>query len=118
MCAEVPLTQPRGMFLRRWLPVAALLQAAGSGGGGGPNILAVRVEPPEHVGCVDGGGQGGDHGIAQDVAAQYVEGWDWQMVRGSGPAPAPERMGRGRGHFLNAGVGKAVGRGALGWSGQ
>ena len=29
-------------------------------------------------------GQGGDHLIAQDVTAQYVEGWDWIL-------PVPDR---------------------------
>jgi mannosylglycoprotein endo-beta-mannosidase len=29
-------------------------------------------------------GQGGDHMIAQDVTAQYVEGWDWIL-------PVPDR---------------------------
>nr|GMD86923.1 mannosylglycoprotein endo-beta-mannosidase [Ipomoea batatas] len=34
--------------------------------------------PPE-------GGQGGDHEIAKDVAAQYVEGWDWMTPISSQP---------------------------------
>ncbi|CAI5500356.1 unnamed protein product, partial [Closterium sp. Naga37s-1] len=41
------------------------------------NQLAVVVNPVDHPGNVDGGGQGGDHQVAKDVTAQYVEGWDW-----------------------------------------
>ena len=44
---------------------------------GGTHHLAVLVHPPDHPGRVEGGGQGGDHDIAKDVTAQYVEGWDW-----------------------------------------
>nr|GME03689.1 mannosylglycoprotein endo-beta-mannosidase [Ipomoea batatas] len=44
----------------------------------GQNLLAVIVYPPDHPGRIPPeGGQGGDHEIAKDVAAQYVEGWDW-----------------------------------------
>eukprot|EP00897_Mesotaenium_endlicherianum_P010214 jgi/Mesen1/9220/ME000591S08540 len=68
---RIELTQPRGMFLRRELDVTDLACL------GGANRLAVLVHPPDHPGCVDKGGQGGDHDIAKDVTAEYVEGWDW-----------------------------------------
>ncbi|RZC52359.1 hypothetical protein C5167_020780 [Papaver somniferum] len=46
----------------------------------GNNLLAVLVHPPDHPGTIPPeGGQGGDHEIGKDVAAQYVEGWDWMM---------------------------------------
>ncbi|GAQ88413.1 glycoside hydrolase family 2 protein [Klebsormidium nitens] len=68
---QVPLEQPRGMFLRRALDVTALAEKRKE------NRLVVLVHPPDHPGCVDVPGQGADHQIAHDVAAQYVEGWDW-----------------------------------------
>ena len=76
---EVPVGPEgnKGMFLRRALDVPTdLLKPT--------NRLAVLVEPPDHVGCVDKGGQGGDHMIAKDVTCQYVEGWDWIQ-------PVPDR---------------------------
>lgn len=71
--------QDRGMYLRRSICVSHHLQPEGE-----MNYLAVKVLPPDHVGCVDLGGQGGDHEIAKDVTAQYVEGWDWIQ-------PVPDR---------------------------
>ena len=76
---EVPVGPEgnKGMFLRRAVDVPTdLLKPT--------NRLAVLVEPPDHVGCVDKGGQGGDHMIAKDVTCQYVEGWDWIQ-------PVPDR---------------------------
>ncbi|GBG76893.1 hypothetical protein CBR_g23107 [Chara braunii] len=69
--AKLVHPNPRGMFLRRAFDVTHVANF------GGENRLAVLVHPPEHPGNVDGGGQGGDHDIAKDVTAQYVEGWDW-----------------------------------------
>lgn len=66
------LEHDRGMFLRRFIPVTDLLRSPGE-----TNALAIKVSPPDHVGCVDLGGQGGDHMIAKDVTSQFVEGWDW-----------------------------------------
>lgn len=34
------------------------------------NWLAITAHPPDHPGCVDRGGQGGDHLIARDVTSQ------------------------------------------------
>lgn len=63
---------PKGMFRRHSLDVTDILNP------GGQNLLAVLVHPPEHPGTIPvAGGQGGDHEIGKDVAAQYVEGWDW-----------------------------------------
>ena len=61
-----------GMFLRKMFDLTSVLQGPGK-----TNYIAVRVKPPDHVGCVDLGGQGGDHMIAKDVTSQFVEGWDW-----------------------------------------
>ncbi|XP_010528880.1 PREDICTED: mannosylglycoprotein endo-beta-mannosidase [Tarenaya hassleriana] len=63
---------PKGMFRRHTLDVTDILHPEGS------NLLAVTVHPPDHPGSIPpSGGQGGDHEIGKDVAAQYVEGWDW-----------------------------------------
>ncbi|KAA8545113.1 hypothetical protein F0562_019897 [Nyssa sinensis] len=63
---------PKGMFRRHSLNVTDILHPDG------PNLLAVLVHPPDHPGSIPPeGGQGGDHEIGKDVAAQYVEGWDW-----------------------------------------
>ncbi|KAJ7542524.1 hypothetical protein O6H91_10G110000 [Diphasiastrum complanatum] len=63
---------PGGMFYRHKLDVTEWVNKEG------PNFLAVLVNPPDHPGRIPPeGGQGGDHSIARDVAAQYVEGWDW-----------------------------------------
>ncbi|KAL5701850.1 mannosylglycoprotein endo-beta-mannosidase [Ranunculus cassubicifolius] len=63
---------PKGMFRRHSLDVTDILHLDGQ------NFLAVLVNPPDHPGKIPPqGGQGGDHEIAKDVAAQYVEGWDW-----------------------------------------
>ncbi|GMH10439.1 hypothetical protein Nepgr_012280 [Nepenthes gracilis] len=65
-------TLPKGMFRRHSLDVTDILLPDG------PNLLAVLVHPPDHPGRIPPkGGQGGDHEIGKDVAAQYVEGWDW-----------------------------------------
>ena len=66
------------MFLRRSLDVTH------AAAWGAANEVVLRVAPPDHVGCVDRGGQGGDHHIAKDVTAQYVAGWDWTV-------PVPDR---------------------------
>ena len=63
-----------GMFLPKRADATAALASAS---GAGVNTLVCCVAPPDHVGCVDGGGQGGDHGLARDVAAQCTQGWDW-----------------------------------------
>lgn len=68
----------QGMFLRHFLDITNLASF------GSPNHLAVIVYPVDHPGDVSQGGQGGDHQIAQDVTAQYVEGWDWVI-------PIPDR---------------------------
>ncbi|KAL9233289.1 hypothetical protein vseg_008310 [Gypsophila vaccaria] len=63
---------PKGMFRRHSLDVTDILSPDGL------NLLAVVVHPPDHPGKIPpNGGQGGDHEIGKDVAAQYVEGWDW-----------------------------------------
>nr|DAD19492.1 TPA_asm: hypothetical protein HUJ06_020955 [Nelumbo nucifera] len=63
---------PKGMFRRHSLDVTDILHPNGQ------NMLAVLVHPPDHPGKIPPeGGQGGDHEIGKDVAAQYVEGWDW-----------------------------------------
>ncbi len=63
-----------GMALRR---AAVDVTGVLARGAGSLNYVAVKVSPPDHVGCVDKGGQGGDHMIAKDVTSQFVEGWDW-----------------------------------------
>ncbi|KAL3843961.1 hypothetical protein ACJIZ3_001364 [Penstemon smallii] len=63
---------PKGMFRRHSIDVTDILNPNGE------NLLAVLVYPPDHPGTIPPeGGQGGDHEIGKDVAAQYVEGWDW-----------------------------------------
>jgi mannosylglycoprotein endo-beta-mannosidase len=68
-----------GMYLpKRADATAALLPPSDDNDDGSlANTLCVRVEPPDHVGCVDGGGQGGDHALARDVSMQSTQGWDW-----------------------------------------
>ncbi|CAN8311694.1 unnamed protein product [Cochlearia groenlandica] len=62
---------PKGMFRRHTLDVTDILHPEN-------NLFAVIVHPPDHPGTIPlEGGQGGDHEIGKDVAAQYVEGWDW-----------------------------------------
>lgn len=64
----------KGMFRRHSLDVTDILHPDGE------NLLAVLVHPPDHPGRIPPeGGQGGDHEIGKDVAAQYVEGWDWMI---------------------------------------
>ncbi|XP_057515834.1 mannosylglycoprotein endo-beta-mannosidase isoform X1 [Amaranthus tricolor] len=64
----------KGMFRRHSLDVTDILSPVGQ------NLLAVIVHPPDHPGRIPPtGGQGGDHEIGKDVAAQYVEGWDWMI---------------------------------------
>jgi mannosylglycoprotein endo-beta-mannosidase len=63
----------QGMFLRHTLDITDAVRFDGS------NRLAIIVYPVDHPGDVANGGQGGDHQIAQDVTAQYVEGWDWMI---------------------------------------
>ncbi|KAM7278691.1 hypothetical protein ACFE04_005825 [Oxalis oulophora] len=63
---------PKGMFRRHSLDITDILHPDGH------NLLAVLLHPPDHPGAIPPqGGQGGDHEIGKDVAAQYVEGWDW-----------------------------------------
>ncbi|XP_020578190.1 mannosylglycoprotein endo-beta-mannosidase-like [Phalaenopsis equestris] len=63
---------PKGMFRRHSLDITDILNPDGK------NLLAVIIYPPDHPGAIPPqGGQGGDHEIGKDVAAQYVEGWDW-----------------------------------------
>ncbi|KAF8392455.1 hypothetical protein HHK36_022797 [Tetracentron sinense] len=63
---------PKGMFRRHSLDVTDILHPDSQ------NLLAVLVYPPDNPGTIPPeGGQGGDHEIGKDVAAQYVEGWDW-----------------------------------------
>ncbi|VFQ69098.1 unnamed protein product [Cuscuta campestris] len=63
---------PKGMFRRHSIDITDFLHPDGK------NLLAVIVHPPDHPGKIPpGGGQGGDHEIGKDIAAQYVEGWDW-----------------------------------------
>ncbi|XAR49117.1 Mannosylglycoprotein endo-beta-mannosidase [Bertholletia excelsa] len=63
---------PKGMFRRHSVDVTDILHPDGE------NLLAVLVHPSDHPGRIPAeGGQGGDHEIGKDVAAQYVEGWDW-----------------------------------------
>ena len=44
---------------------------------GAHNTLLLRVEPPDHPGCVVFRGQGGDTQIGRDVTMQATAGWDW-----------------------------------------
>ncbi|MEK6280360.1 MAG: glycoside hydrolase family 2 TIM barrel-domain containing protein [Acidobacteriota bacterium] len=76
--AQVNISLLKGMFLRHYLDITNLANC------GGANRLAVIVYPVDHPGDVSPGGQGGDHQIAQDVTAQFVEGWDWII-------PIPDR---------------------------
>ncbi|XP_071694799.1 mannosylglycoprotein endo-beta-mannosidase-like [Rutidosis leptorrhynchoides] len=63
---------PKGMFRRHSINVTDYINSNGQ------NMLAVLVHPPDHPGTIPPqGGQGGDHEIGKDVAAQYVQGWDW-----------------------------------------
>ncbi|CAM6101571.1 unnamed protein product [Calypogeia fissa] len=63
---------PKGMFRRHKVDITGWLNPKDK------NYLAVLIHPPDHPGHIPPeGGQGGDHDIAKDVAAQYVEGWDW-----------------------------------------
>jgi len=68
--SPVPVDSNRGMFLQHRIDLGQRICD-------GPNILAVLVHPPDHFGQIEGGGQGGDHALAQDVASQFFEGWDW-----------------------------------------
>ena len=78
----VAVPQPAGMFPRRRLDVTEHLTAPPPGG---LHRLAVTVAPPDPPGCVDRGGQGGDHLLARSVTAQFLGGWDWaQPVRDRG----------------------------------
>lgn len=63
----------KGMFLRNTFDITSAARF------GGVNRVSVVVYPVDHPGDVSQGGQGGDHQIAQDVTAQYVEGWDWMI---------------------------------------
>ncbi|CAI5951400.1 unnamed protein product [Closterium sp. NIES-64] len=99
---QLSIDQPAGMFLRRQLDITDLARRGDigeshcskicsnrskgcssecgcnrCGSSESRNQLAVVVNPVDHPGNVDGGGQGGDHQVAKDVTAQYVEGWDW-----------------------------------------
>ncbi|BDA46119.1 Mannosylglycoprotein endo-beta-mannosidase [Coccomyxa sp. Obi] len=70
----------KGMYLRHTLDVTDHLAKRSTD----ECAIAVLVKPPDKVGCVDKGGQGGDHMIAKDVTAPFVEGWDWIL-------PVPDR---------------------------
>lgn len=59
-----------GQFLPKIADVTGRLRATG-------NVLHVRCEPPDNPGCVDRGGQGGDHALARDGCQQSTQGWDW-----------------------------------------
>ena len=64
-----------GMFLRKTFNITPYLRTDA------PNVLAVLVYPPTHVGNPNGG-QGGDGQIARNNTMQYTPGWDWiQPVR-------------------------------------
>ena len=73
-----------GMFHRFSLDTTDSLRV-----GGASNVLAILVLPPDVVGEADHGGQGGDHGMAENGAVmQYSEGWDWAVGvadRNTGP---------------------------------
>ncbi|KAL0357324.1 UNVERIFIED_CONTAM: Mannosylglycoprotein endo-beta-mannosidase [Sesamum calycinum] len=60
---------PKGMFRRHSIDVTDIIKPDGE------NLLAVLVYPPDHPGRIPP--EGGGHEIRKDVAAQYVEGWDW-----------------------------------------
>ncbi|KAF9607598.1 hypothetical protein IFM89_037526 [Coptis chinensis] len=63
---------PKGMFRRHSVDVTDILHPDSK------NLLAVLIHPPDNPGKIPKqGGQGGDHQIGKDVAAQYVQGWDW-----------------------------------------
>lgn len=80
----VAIPQPEGMFLRRRLDVTDHLRLAAASPGA-QHRLALTVAPPDPPGCVDLGGQGGDHLLARSVTAQFMAGWDWaQPVRDRG----------------------------------
>ena len=63
-----------GMYLPKRGDVSRLLLPENASAA---NTLCLLVEPPPHVGCVDWGGQGGDHALARDVTMQATQGWDW-----------------------------------------
>ena len=73
-----------GMFHRFSLDTTDSLRV-----GGAANVLAILVLPPDVIGEADHGGQGGDHGMAENGAVmQYSEGWDWAVGvadRNTGP---------------------------------
>jgi len=72
--APVPVSCNKGMFARHIIDVSSRVCH-------GPNFFAILVYPPDHPGMIPAnGGQGGDHAIAQDVASQFVEGWDWTIA--------------------------------------
>ncbi|KAK6159893.1 hypothetical protein DH2020_003274 [Rehmannia glutinosa] len=59
---------PKGMFRRHSIDVTDIINSNGE------NMLAVLVYPPDHPGRTP---PEGGHEIRKDVAAQYVDGWDW-----------------------------------------
>ena len=61
-----------GMFLRKTFNITPYLRTDA------PNVLAVLVYPPTHVGNPNGG-QGGDGQIARNNTMQYTPGWDWRQ---------------------------------------
>ncbi|KAL7120096.1 hypothetical protein ACP275_02G102300 [Erythranthe tilingii] len=63
---------PKGMFRRHSIDITNRLNPNGK------NMLAILVHPPDHPGRIPTqDGQGVRHEIRKDVAAQYVDGWDW-----------------------------------------
>ena len=66
-----------GMYLPKRGDVSVLLLPGALTSSSDANTLCLLVEPPPHVGCVDWGGQGGDHALARDVTMQATQGWDW-----------------------------------------
>ena len=70
--SAVPVSDGKGMFLRHRIDLCDLIRTDGL------NFMAILVFPPDHYGKIPpGGGQGGDHSLAADVASQFLQGWDW-----------------------------------------
>ncbi|XP_075657130.1 mannosylglycoprotein endo-beta-mannosidase-like isoform X3 [Castanea sativa] len=67
---------PKGVFQRHSLNVTDILHPDGQ------NLLAFPVHLPDHPGRIPHKGEhGGDHEIGNDVATQYVLGWDWMAPK-------------------------------------
>ncbi|KAK9808441.1 hypothetical protein WJX73_006050 [Symbiochloris irregularis] len=62
----------KGMFRRHLFNVTGTIQPAEQ-----LQKLMLFIKSPDYPGCVDKGGQGGDHFIARNVTVEFTAGWDW-----------------------------------------